>query len=139
MIPGSPVCPSSKKLALSAGVEEEVTQVATTPSDGAPETTDTVVRVKKFHIAYYRRENLLLKVDLFNGPEIQVRDKSCAHVLFPVLFIRASGIDQVRRTLFVTTSATATHSKAREGATFSTPYALDEAAFVVLPDETHRP
>lgn len=112
MVTQSPVPTSGVKLPPPADVEEEVTPVPTTPSDGAPRTTGTAVRVNKFVVARYRHENLLVRVNQINNPEIPLCDINDGRVLSLVQSIHAYLFHLARGTLSVMTTITATSSKA---------------------------
>lgn len=76
----SPVPPSAKKLPPPANVKEETTPVQIAPSDGASETTGTVMRETKFDTANYPYKDLLLRAHQINDPEIPLCDISNVHV-----------------------------------------------------------
>lgn len=58
------------ELPLSVNVEGETTQVATAPSDGGSETTDTAVRLKKVDSSYCGHQDLLSRLNLLDDSEI---------------------------------------------------------------------
>lgn len=135
MIPHSPVPPSGKELPPPADVKKVVSQMAAAPNDRASATTGTAERAKKFNVAHYRHKYLLLRVNQFSRSEIPLRDMSHVHVFFLLQSFHAYGFDQARYTVSVKTVATASRSKACEGAPSSTPRVLDDTASMVPLDK----
>lgn len=137
MNPRSLVHSSGKELSPPTNVKQEVTQVQIKPSGGDYETTDAAVLVSNFELAHYGHKDSLLRVHPINDPDIPLHDTSDAHVLSPVQFFQANGLDHTRETNFVTTTATATRSGTCEGAPSGAPLVHDEAASVVLLNRRH--
>lgn len=75
----NPIPPSNNELPLSADFKWEVTEMVALLNDGAFATKGTTVPIKKFHVAPYCHEDLFLKVNLINDPEILLIDISDGH------------------------------------------------------------
>lgn len=126
--------PSSHDLPPPADVEKEGTKIAEASSDSTSETSERAVRVAILDDALYPHEYSLLMFSPINNPEILLRDKSDDNVQFLLLSLHFYESDYMRSGLSVTTTATATCSKASQRAPSSTSRFLDEAASVALLD-----
>lgn len=112
MIQQSPVHSSGKKGPQPAVVEREVTEIATSLNDRVSETTGTTVRVTNFDVTYSRHEDLRLRVNQIDDPEIPLRNICNNHVLFLIQSFCAYAFGHARRTLLVTNTARKTGSEA---------------------------
>lgn len=90
------------------------------------------MRVAKFDIAYYRNEDVLLKLNQINDPKIALSNKSDTHVHFHLKFFSAYGFGLERETSSVIATTAASRSKLIEGAPQAASCVLDEAAPVIL-------
>lgn len=63
-----------KNALLTADMKGEVFEVTTGYSDGASETTGTAAWIRKFVVAHYRHQDLPLRVNQTNDPEILLRN-----------------------------------------------------------------
>lgn len=84
----------------------EASKMAAAPIDGSTESKSTAARETKFYVARYCLEDLLLKVDLNNAPEIPLRNISDFHVLFFGKSFLVNGFYHTIETFSVTTAVT---------------------------------
>lgn len=138
LIPQSPVHLSSKNMPPTAGVNGEVADLATAPDDGTSETTCTALWVKKFDVADYRHEDLLLKIDQIDDLEIPLPDMSDPHLFSLAQSFPLYRFNHARVKLSVATTATTTCSEGRECALSATTPVFDESPRVILLHGRHR-
>lgn len=112
--------------------------MATSPTQGALETTGTTVWVIKFDVVYYCSDDLLARVNQISDPAILCHNISSANILFFLQSLRPYGLDYPIGIYFISTTPTVTRSEACEILPSSTARVLDEAASVFLLYERNR-
>lgn len=108
------------------------------PSNGASITTCTAVRVKKFDVARYRHEDVLLGVNQIDDLEIALRKISNARVLSRVQFNSLYVFNHARRILSVTNTAAASSFEESKEDPSATPRIFGKTASVALLDGKHH-